>query len=136
MPPVRDQLRFFVDESTLGIGKILAIARRDVIHVGHPLLPEVPYGTLDPDWIPIIASLGLAVISRDRHHRTKPAEVALMREHGLRVFWIAGKRDLSNWDYNVRMVNRWHDVEEKLATRGPGPWFIAINERSLVEAAV
>lgn len=44
-----DSLRFYVDESALGIGRTLAAARRDTIHVGHPLKPECPLGVLDPD---------------------------------------------------------------------------------------
>src|SRR3990172_11078121 len=96
------ELRFFVDESALGLGKALAIARRDVIHTGHPLIPQVPLGALDPQWIPEVATRGLAVIARDRRIRTKPAEIALLRAHAMRVFWIAGKRDLTTWDYLVR----------------------------------
>ncbi len=129
-------LRFFVDESALGVGKALAIARKDVIHAGHPLIPEVPTGTLDPDWIPAVANRGLAVIARDRHIRTKPAEVALLRQHELRVFWIAGRKDLSSWDYLVRLVRRWGDIERELETRGSGPWFVAINEGSTSEVRV
>jgi hypothetical protein len=68
------ELRFFVDESALGLGKTLAIARRDVIHAGHPLIPEVP---LDPYWIPAVGGRGLAVIAREKRVRTKPAELAL-----------------------------------------------------------
>lgn len=129
-------LRFFVDETSLGLGKALAIARTDIIHVGHPLIPAVPTGTIDPDWIPVVAALGLVVIGRDRRIRTKPVERALLRDHGLRVFWIAGYRDLSTWDYLVRMVRRWDDVEETLEQRGPGPWFMAVNENGLREIPV
>ena len=125
------ELRFFADESALGLGKTLALARRDVIHCGHPLIPEVPVGALDPDWIPAVAARDLVVLSRDRRVRTKPAEIALLREHGLRVFWIAGKRDLATWDYLVRVVRRWDEIEEAIATNGPGPWFVAINENGL-----
>lgn len=129
-------LRFFVDESALGVGKALAIARKDVIHTGHPLIPEVPLGALDPIWIPAVAARGLAVLGRDRHIRTKPGEVELLREHSLRVFWIAGKRDLSTWDYLVRLVRRWDDIEDTLQTRGVGPWFMAVNETGLSEITI
>lgn len=129
-------LRFFADESALGVGKAMAIARKDVIHAGHPLIPEVPVGTLDPDWIPAVAKRGLVVIARDRRIRTKPGELALLRQHQLRVFWIAGKKDLSNWDYLARLVYRWKDIETVLATRGPGPWFMAVNDRNVVEIHV
>ncbi len=37
-----EQLRFYVDESALGIGKALAAARRDTVHIGHALIPECP----------------------------------------------------------------------------------------------
>ncbi|MGH3790672.1 MAG: hypothetical protein ACRDRU_24210 [Pseudonocardiaceae bacterium] len=40
-------LRWFVDESALGLGKLLASTRDDVIYAGHPHLPEIPLGTID-----------------------------------------------------------------------------------------
>lgn len=129
-------LRYFVDESALGVGKALAIARKDLVHTGHPLIPEVPLGALDPVWIPAVAARDLAVIARDRHIRTKPGEIALLRQHGLRVFWIAGKRDLTTWDYLVRLVRRWDDIEKTLSTRGAGPWFMAVNETSVAEIRI
>jgi hypothetical protein len=135
MPADPTQLRFFVDESALGLGKVLAIARRDVINTGHPLIPEVPLGALDPDWIPAVAR-GLAVIARDKRIRSKPGELALLRAHGLRVFWIAGKRDLATWDALVRLVRRWPDIEAALTAKGTGPWFVAVNEANLVDLAV
>jgi hypothetical protein len=131
-----EALRFFVDESALGVGKALAIARRDVVHPGHRLLQEVPLGALDPDWMPIVASRGLAVISRDRRIRTKPAELEAFRNHSLRAFWIAGKRDLSTWDTLVRLVRRWDDIEEALRVRGPGPWFYALTDDRLNEIRI
>jgi hypothetical protein len=137
VPAKRDLLRFYVDESALGVGKALAIAREDLVHVGHPLvLPDLPLGILDPDWIPKVAALGLAVIARDRRIRTKPAEVALLRAHGLRVFWLAGKHDLSNWDKLVRLVRRWDDIETTMATRGKGPSFMAVNESGVTEMSL
>jgi hypothetical protein len=36
-----ERLRFYVDESALGLGKTLAAAREDVIHAGHRLIPSV-----------------------------------------------------------------------------------------------
>jgi hypothetical protein len=131
MPADPASLRFFVDESALGLGKVLAIARNDVIHAGHPLIPAVPIGALDPDWMPEVAKRDLIVIARDRRIRTKPAELALLREHGLRIFWIAGKKDLTTWDYLVRLVRRWREIEDAIASKGDGPWFVAINVANL-----
>lgn len=131
MAPVLRELRFFADESILGVGKALAAARRDVIYPGHAALPEVPTGTLDPDWMPIVAGMGLVVLARDRRIRTKPVELELLHRHGLRVFWLAGKRDLSSWDYLVRFVTMWSDIERAIASKGPGPWFVGITEMGL-----
>jgi hypothetical protein len=133
VPPDPHNLRFYADESILGVGKALAIARHDVIHPGHALLPEVPFGTLDPDWMPAVAARSLIVLGRDRHIRTKPAELAALHTHGLRVFWIAGKRDLTSWGYLVRLVSKWEAMERIVASRGPGPWFMAIGEANISE---
>ena len=126
-------LRFFVDESALGLGMALARARADVIHTGHPLIPEVPLKTLDDEWMPRVAARGLAVIARDKRIRTRPAEAATLRACGLRVFWIAGSRDLSTWDTLVRFVRRWDDVEHTLQERGQGPWFMAVQQDRIRE---
>ena len=136
MPADSAELRFFVDESALGLGKTLAVARRDVVHTGHPLIPEAGLGALDTEWMPVIADRNLVVIARDKRIRTKPAELALLREHGLRVFWIAGKRDLSTWDALVRIVRRWAEIERALEDLGDGPWFCAVNENRITQLAL
>lgn len=136
MPADPANLRFFVDESLLGLGKALSIARRDTIYPGHTLIPEVPLGTLDPAWIPAVAARGLIVIARDRRIRTKPGELSILRSSGLAGFWIAGKRDLDNWGYLVRVVKRWADIEKAISRRGVGPWFCAINEHNVTDIPV
>ena len=136
MSPDPDNLRFFADESALGVGKAMTIARRDVIHTGHALIPEIPFGTLDPDWMPIVAKRRLIVLCRDARIRTKRAERALFHSEGLRVFWIAGSKDLSNWDNLVRLVRRWGDMEQVIHDRGEGPWFYAVNDTGLTELPI
>jgi hypothetical protein len=131
-----ENLRFYFDESALGIGKTLCIARKDAIHVGHRLIPECPYGVLDPDWIPAVAARGLIVIGRDKHIRSRPEEYRQLREAGLRVFRIGGKRDESTWEWLKRIVRHWDAMEDIIANRGPGPWFYAINQNGLVERSI
>ena len=127
---------WFVDETSLGLGKMLAIARDDVLHPGHYGLPSVPTGTLDTVWMPIVAAMNLVVISRDKRIRTKPAEIAAFRAVGLRVFWIAGKKDLSNWE-NLKLVVKWWDRMEEIARdRGAGPWFHAVSDGAINEFSV
>lgn len=130
----RDQLRFLVDESALGLGKTLEAARKDTIHIGHKLIPDCPTGTLDPDWIPRVAARNLTVIGRDKHIRTRPGERQRLREAGLRVFRIGGKRDLDTWDWLDRVVRNWAAMERMLEERPGGPWFYLINQHGpLVE---
>jgi len=121
-------LRFFVDETSMGLGKAMALLRRDVVHPGHRLLPLVPTGTLDPDWMPEIARLGLIVIGRDKRIRSKPAELAAYHALGMRAFWISGKKDLSNWDNLTRLVRHWDAIEDAIVDSGKGPWAYAVNE--------
>lgn len=128
-----ESLRFYVDESALGVGKTLEAARTDTIHVGHKLIPECPLGVVDPVWIPAVAARDLIVIGRDRRIRTKPQELRALRDAGLRVFWIAGKRDLPTWECLVRLVRHWGRMEEIVRVEGNGPWFYAINEQTITE---
>ena len=117
-------LRFFFDESALGVGKTLAVARRDVVHAGHVLIPEVPLGSLDPVWMPAVAARDLIVDRARPQDPIQAGRARLAARLRLRVFWIAGKRDLSTWDYLVRLVNRWQDIEGVVAERGRdrGSW--------------
>ena len=131
-----DAPRFFVDESSVAIGRALAAARKDVLHPGHTRLPEVPLGTLDPDWIPIVAERNLVVIARDRHIRTKPVEKQLFVANGLRVFWISGPKDRGNWENLCRLVKMWPRMERVIERAGPGPWFYAVNDGNLNEMRV
>jgi len=136
MAPDANDLRFFVDESLLGLGKALAYARKDVVHSGHPLVPDAPTGALDEEWIPAVASRNLIVIGRDRHMRTRPGEVALWKANSLRVFYIAGKRDLSNWEYMGRLIRRWSDIERAIHDGGSGPWFFHILDTKVKAVAI
>jgi hypothetical protein len=128
-----ERLRFYVDESAMGLGKALAIARTDTVHAGHFLIPECPVGALDTEWIPAVALRGLVVIGRDRHIRTKPEEIRQLMAAGLRVFQIGGKKDLPTWDWLSWVVRQWSAIEEVVRTRPTGPWFYVINEGGLSE---
>lgn len=128
-----ERLRFYVDESALGLGKALAAAREDVVHAGHPLIPECPLGTPDPDWMQAVAARGLIVIGRDKRIRTRPAEVQHLVGAGLRVSQIGGKKDSTTWGWLTWLVNQWDEVEAVIRTRQIGPWFYVIYEHKLVE---
>lgn len=131
MVAVEHLVRFYVDESAAGLGLALAAARKDTIHVGHPLIPECPRQALDTEWIPAVAARDLIVIARDKKLRTKPVEVRALWDHGLRVFCIGGKKDLPTWEWLARVVRHWPRMEELIVERGPGPWIYMLNENSV-----
>jgi hypothetical protein len=118
----RDSLRFYVDESAVGLGKALCAARKDTIHVGHLLIPECPYGVVDVEWMPAVAARDLIVIIRDKKIRTRPREIQAFRDAGLRVFWLGGKRDLTTWGYLELTVGHWERIERLIKSEGVGPW--------------
>ena len=66
-------IRFYVDEDTLHLGKALAAVQDDVVHPGHVHCP-IPRGALDSQWLPIVGERDWPLISRDKRLRTKPAE--------------------------------------------------------------
>lgn len=133
MTAVSGAERFYVDESALGLGRTLTAARKDVIHVGHPLIPECPFGTSDEVWMHAVAARGLVAIGRDKHIRTRPTERAAIRASGLRVFRIGGKQDQSTWDWLGRFVRYWNRMERIVADRPEGPWFYLVNQTGLSE---
>jgi hypothetical protein len=133
MVAVEHLVRFYVDESAAGLGLTLAAARKDTVHVGHPLIPECPRGALDPEWIPAVAARGLIVIARDKKLRTKPVEIQRLWDSALRVFCIGGKKDLSTWEWLERVVRHWPRMEAIIEQRGPGPWIYMLNEARVDE---
>lgn len=134
--PRDSELLYFVDETSMPLGRALATVRGDVVHPGHRRLPEVPPGTLDPDWIPIIGARRLVVIGRDRHIISKPAELAAYREHEIRAFWITGDKDLGSWENMTRIARWWNEMERVIARRGPGPWFYGVYPTTVSELKI
>lgn len=118
--------RFFADETDLALGKALAIARPDVVHPGHPRLPEVPLGTSDEAWLPVVGPKGLVVITRDAKIRRKPIEKAAWCEHGVRGFALTGKTSQNTWDSLRIVAYRWDDIEVVMLERPTGPWMYSV----------
>ena len=68
--------------------------------------------------------------------RTRPPEVRLWKASGLRVLYIADKKDLTTWGNLGRLVRRWDDIERTLIRRGNGPWLTKIFESRLTDVAI
>jgi len=96
------------------------------VYAGHPDLPDVPLGTLDVDWMPLVASRGLVAFRRDRRIHTRPAEVRVFTEVGLRTVWPGGKKDMALAGQLDLVVRHWHAIERQRTELGPGPWSITL----------
>jgi len=118
---------YFTDENTLGLGKLLRRSgRTDVLYPGHDDLPEVPPGTPDLDWMPVLARLDLVVVTRDRRIRTRPAELRAYWELGIRSVWIGAKQDLGPRDQLDVFLKHEVRLQREVLKRGAGPWALAM----------
>lgn len=123
---------YFTDENALGLGKLLRRSGRDdIFFPGHDELPEVPLGTPDLEWMPVVARLDLIVLTRDRRIRSRPAELRAYWEHGIRSVWIGTKRDLGPRDQLELFLRHEERLAREALKLGPGPWALAMNERGV-----
>lgn len=119
---------YFTDENALGLGKLLRRSGRDdVLYPGHEALPEVPLGTPDLEWMPVVAQRHLIVITRDRRIRTRPAELQAYWEFGIRSVWIGAKQDLAPADQLELFLRHEVRLRREAVKRGPGPWALALS---------
>jgi PIN like domain len=123
---------YFTDENTLGLGKLLRRAgREDVLFPGHEDLPQVPLGTQDLEWMPVVASKAMIVLTRDRRIRTRPAELRTYLEHGIRSVWLGAKQDLGPHEQFALFLKHEARLQREITKRGAGPWALAMSPTGL-----
>ena len=123
-------IRFYFDESALGIGRVMALARGDCIFPGHDRSP-VPAGTGDVDWIPKVSAMGWVGIVRDKKIYKRPAEKAAPTAYPLRMLVLTSSGQLNVWEQLRVLVARWDAIEGSL--QQPPPWIYAVTRTSLRE---
>jgi PIN like domain len=129
----RGHVRYFADENALGFARVLLQSRDDIVHPGHPLLPELPRGTPDLEWLRVVGHLDLIVVTRERRIRTRPAELEAYRRFGVRSVRIGGKRDMRPTEL-AELFTRLEPRLIRLATKlGPGPWAVAMRASGVRE---
>ncbi len=120
-------IRFYVDADLLALGKALVAARFDVTYPGdlgdrrreRPPCPITDPGTHDRVWIPEVAHRGWVGISRDAGITKKPGELALVREHALRLAVLDTRHDRTTWGELRIAAAQWDHLEALTATAGP-----------------
>lgn len=118
--------RFYVDEDDLALGRALGHHRDGVIYPGHPDLPAVPRGTLDDEWLRIVGTDHLVVITRDRRIRYRPVERRAWVTNRVRGVVLTGRMSQSTADSLALLESRWPELE-CLAEQVPeGPWMYAL----------
>lgn len=125
--------RFFVDENDLALGRALDERRGDVVYPGHADLSEIPRGSLDDEWLPVIAAHQLVVITRDQRIRYRPAEKLLWVRHGVRGFVLTGRKSQSTTDSLTVLEQHWTSIEAAIAAQSIGPWMHAVTASGLRE---
>jgi hypothetical protein len=134
----RGHVRYFADENAMGLAKLLIRdhGRNDVVFPGHPLLPEVPRGSQDLDWMPLVGRTGWIALTRDRRIRSRPAELATYREHGLCTVWIDGKKDHSPAELADMFIRHETRLIQHATKLGAGPWALTMTPTGISELRI
>lgn len=122
----RAHIKYFADENALGLAKLLLQQRDDIVHPGHRLVPEVPLGTADLDWLPLVGRMHWIVLSRDRRIRSRPAELRMYWAYGVCSVWIGGKRDSSSQDLAQIFLRHEGRLTQYAIKVGAGPWAVSM----------
>ena len=119
---------FFVDENDLALGKALAKLHGNVLFPGHPDLPEVPRQSLDDEWLEVVGTQNLVVITRDQRIRYRPVEKRMWVEHRVRGFVLTGTTSQSTAASLSLLEHHWANIATIIELNPVGPWMYAITE--------
>ena len=122
---------FFVDENDLALGKALAQLHGNVVFPGHRDLPEVPRQSLDDEWLDVVGTEGLVVITRDQRIRYKPVEKRMWVERRVRGFVLTGRASQSTSDSLSLLEHHWTKMATIVEARPEGPWMYAVTQAGL-----
>lgn len=120
---------YYIDADLLGLAKVLAAIREDVTYPGdpggeirkrhRPPCPIATPATPDETWIPLVASLGWSIITRDTKISRRPAELAAVRKYGAKVFALDGREADHLWAQLEIVMAQWRRIEQRSEVDGP-----------------
>lgn len=129
------QPRWYFDADTIGLGKLLAPARRDVTWPGddgarakerlrQEPSPVTTTETPDELWIPRVTDAGMVIVTRDKHILSRTIEINAVMASGARMFAITSVENLDQWGLLEVFMTRWRDIDA--AARTPGPYVYSL----------
>lgn len=124
-------IRFYVDADLMAVGMAMARLRKDVTYPGHADADGITQETKDTVWLPRVGVNGWVVITKDRHIRRRPAEVAAVFQNDVRMVVITGNKNMNSWDRFRLIARSWEAIEEMTAV--PGPWIMGLTQAGLRE---
>lgn len=121
------QPEFFVDRS---LGRhLLPDALRKAGFVAHTLASvygEARAQTIqDEDWLRDAGERGLVVLTKDGAIRRRPAELAVVKRHAVRMFCLPAGQ-LPGPEQTARFISNAHRMVQR--SRKPGPWVCGVYE--------
>ncbi len=123
----RGNTEYYFDECLLGAAKLLNRRGFDVLHPGHPAIPQLPYGATDPQWMTEVAKRDLIAVTRDRRINRRSSEKVIVRESGLRVIWFTGRKDMTPDDQATLFLKHLDRIRVMTIKLGRGPWGLGLN---------
>lgn len=128
-PRLLEEIRFYVDEDILGVGKAMMWLRHDVVTCGiEPVAEEFPRRIDDIDWIQRAAAHGWVSITKNRKIRTNPFEARIATEAKARIVNFAGGGgNKGSWHMMTVLTRRWQAIENQIAAHPDGPWWLNIS---------
>jgi hypothetical protein len=76
--------------------------------------------------MPIVAERDWVAIRRDRRIHTRPLEVRVFSEVGLRTVWPGEKKDMGAHQQLDLVIRHGQALEDRREELGPGPWSITL----------
>jgi PIN like domain len=126
------QIRFYADADIRGLGLILGSLRNDFTYPAdpgalvhkrqRPPCPITSTDVLDGDWIPVVATRGWLIITRDSKIIENPAEISAVREHGGKMVALNQQDARTKLGQLEVFMTRWRDIEPLVAVPGPFIW--------------
>ncbi len=131
------EVHFYVDADILGLGHVLAGLRADVTYPGDPgrtikrrTRPACPIenpGEKDHVWIPLVATRGWLIITRDGKIQEHRRELAAVRENGARMVALDTSQAYGTFEQLEIVMCRWRQITDLLEHAGP---FIYVASRT------